>query len=745
MRRTAKKTNPAPTRSSTPVTDRMHFPVWLTVGFLVLATVLAYQPVWHAGFIWDDDHYVTNNQTLRTLDGLQQIWCNLTATPQYYPLVYTSFWLEYHLWGLNPLGYHLVNVLLHVLAAILLWLVLLRLQVPGACLAAGIFALHPITVESVAWVTERKNVLAAVFYFASALLWLQWTWQRADGDKQIRGSFHWYLLAFALFIAALLSKTITCSLPAAMLLVIWWKHGRIAGRDVWPLLPFFCVGVGMGLVTSWLERTHVGAQGPGWDFSFSERILIAGRAVWFYAGKLFWPANLEFNYPRWLLNSSMWWQWIFPVAALLLVVALWSLRRRMGRGPLVAVLFFGGTLLPALGFTNVYPMRYSFVADHFQYLASVGLIVLATAGILMAFDYFLRIGPWLKLVFCGSLLLTLAVLTWRQCRMYADAETLWQTTIDRNPASWMAHDNLNNILFNEGQMDEAIVQSQKALEINPDDGEAYNNLGTDLFRKGQVDEAIIDYHKSLLIRPGNVEARNNLGTALLQIGQVDEAVTQLQQVLEVQPDFASANYNLGNALIQKGQMDEAIVQFQRALAIQPDNADAHNNLAAIFLQMGRMDEAIAQFKKAIEIKPAYVGAINNLGTALVRKGEMDEAIIQFQKALTIQPDLVEAQNNVANIAWVLATSSDPSIRNGTKAVELAQQTDKLSGGSNPGIAATLAAAYAEAGQFPEAMTTAKRALQLATSQNNAALVAALEAQIKLYQAGSPIRDNGISR
>ena len=348
---------------------------WILGLFLVAATVLAYQPVWHAGFIWDDDVYVTNNLTLRSVDGLRQIWCKLTATPQYYPLVHTSFWLEYHLWGLNPVGYHVVNVLLHALAAILLWRVLVRLQLPGAWLAAGIFALHPVAVESVAWVTERKNVLAAVFYFAAALAYLRGRRRERMAESKSGVSLRWYFLAFALFVAALLSKTTACSLPAAMLLVIWWKRGRIAGRDVWPLLPFFAAGVALGLVTSWLERTHVGAQGPEWAFSFPERCLIAGRAVWFYAGKLFWPANLTFIYPRWQINTGAWWQWIFPVAALAVVAVLWRLRRRIGRGPLVAVLFFGGTLLPALGFTNVYPMRYSFVADHFQYLASVGLIV----------------------------------------------------------------------------------------------------------------------------------------------------------------------------------------------------------------------------------------------------------------------------------------------------------------------------------------------------------------------------------
>jgi hypothetical protein len=319
----AKKTSrPAPKKAAVPVAARSRYPAWLPGAFLVLMTILAYQRVWHAGFIMDDDEYVTGNLTLHSVAGLRRIWCDFNATPQYYPLVFTSFWLEYHLWGLSPPGYHVINVLLHTLAAILLWRVLARLQLPCAWLAAGIFALHPVAVESVAWVTERKNVLSAVFYFAAALAYWRWDEPSAAGGTKIRQRWRWYFFAFALFMAALLSKTVTCSLPAALLLVIWWKRGRIDMRDVWPLLPFFVAGIAMGLLTAWLERTQVGAQGPEWAFSFSDRLLIAGHALWFYAGKLFWPANLMFIYPRWQINAGDWQQWIFPAAAAALVAAL---------------------------------------------------------------------------------------------------------------------------------------------------------------------------------------------------------------------------------------------------------------------------------------------------------------------------------------------------------------------------------------------------------------------------------------
>ena len=429
-------------------------PVWQG-GLIVLLVFLAYLPALHGGFIWDDDFYVTNNPTLHDLGGLQRIWFKVGAVPQYYPMVHTTFWLEYHLWGLNPVGYHLINVLLHATAAILLWQVLLHLQIPGAWLAAVLFALHPVCVESVAWITERKNVLSAVFYFAAALAYLRFVaLEEPGGPNRLR--WYWYLGALVLFMAALLSKTVTCSLPAALLLVCWWKKGRVQRGDILPLLPFFVLGVGLGLMTAWIEKYHVGAQGAEWSLTFGERCLIAGRALWFYAGKLVWPVHLTFIYPRWKIEPEVWWQWLFPIAAVGVVAGLWLARRRIGKGPLVAVLFFAGTLGPALGFVNVYPMRYSFVADHFQYLASVGLITLCAAGLARI----PRIIP-------ATLVVLLGALTWQQAGIYRNLETLWRDTLAKNPDCWMAHNNLGHLLSNQGRIDEAMEHYHKAIQINP--------------------------------------------------------------------------------------------------------------------------------------------------------------------------------------------------------------------------------------------------------------------------------------
>ena len=402
---------------------------WLFGLFLVFATMLAYQPIWHAGFIWDDDHYVTGNLTLHSLKGLWQIWFVPGATPQYYPMAFTGFWVEYHLWHLNPLGYHLMNVLLQALNAILLWTVLRRLDVPGAWLAAAIFALHPVCVESVAWVSEIKNVLSGAFYLSAALLYL-----RFDRTRNWR----LYFVALGLFLLGLLSKTVIATLPAALLLVFWWQRGKLSWKqDVLPLIPFFVAGVGAGLFTAWVEWAFVGASGSEFNFSFIERTLIAGRVIWFYLGKLIWPVDLIFMYPRWHVSQVIWWQYLFPAMALLVTLGLWLLSRR-NRGPLAAWLFFVGTLFPALGFFNVYPFRFSFVADHFQYLAMIGPLTLAAAGIDKLFRRLKDGREFWEPKFCGTLLLVLGGLTWYQCGLYADGETLWRVTLARNPDCWMA-------------------------------------------------------------------------------------------------------------------------------------------------------------------------------------------------------------------------------------------------------------------------------------------------------------------
>jgi len=769
----ATKSRPVSMRDASLVMARPHFPAWLMVGLLVLVTVLAYEPAWHAGFIWDDDEYVTNNPLLTAPDGLQRIWFSLDSPSQYFPLTYTVFRIQHALWGLMPAGYHWVNILLHAMNALLVWRLLQRLSVPGARLAAAIFALHPVQVESVAWVTELKSVLSLFFILLTLLAWLEFI------EKPSKPAWRWYLLALACHALALAAKTTACTLPAALLLILWLKHKAINWPRLAQMAPFLAMGVGMGLLTIWWERYHQGTQGNVFVLNLLERLLVASHALWFYLGKLMWPANLTFSYPRWNINCADPLAYGWTVAGMGLGAVIYLLRQFVGRGLEVAMLFYAAMLSPLLGFIMLYTFLYTFVADHYQYAACIGPIALTAAGVIKAFEKWGKGKPVLKPVFCGALLLALGVLTWRQSRMYADTETLWQATIERNPASWMAHNNLANALVQKGRLDEGIMHFQGALAIRPVYAEAHYNLGIALFRKGQVDEAIIQFQSALTIRPaypeahynlgyalykygqtdeairqyqeairlkpGDAEAHNNFGLALFSKGQTGEAISQYQEAIRLKPDDAEAHNNLGLALFGSGQTDEAISQYQAAIRFQPDDAEAHYNLGIALFRKGQADEAISHFNTATRLKPDYAEAHNNLGTTLLQTGRVDEAINQFQKALAIQPHLVLAQNNLAHIAWVLATSPDPPIRNGAKAVELAELTDRLSSRKRPVMAGTLAAAYAETGRFPEAITTAQRALRLANSQTNAALVAALEAQLKLYQAGFPFRDTGASR
>ena len=355
---------------------------------LVAVTLVAYLPALPGQFIWDDNGYVTNNLLLHSLKGLWQIWSVPGATPQYYPLTFTSFWVDYHLWQLNPLGYHLINVLLQALNAILLWTILRRLDVPGAWLAAAVFAVHPVNVESVAWVTERKNLLAGFFYLSSALACLRfWLPNPATAEGRATsflktsaiglGDWKFYWLALCLYLCALLAKTAIIALPGAVLLVVWWKRGKMGWRELFPLAPFLAVGMAMGLLTVWVEKHIVHAVGREWMFSFLERCLIAGRAVWFYLGKLVWPHPLMFIYPRWEIHAAQPLAYL-PVLALMAgLFILWLNRKGWARPMLVALAYFLALLFPGLGFFNLYFFRYSLVADHFQYFAAIGPLTLA--------------------------------------------------------------------------------------------------------------------------------------------------------------------------------------------------------------------------------------------------------------------------------------------------------------------------------------------------------------------------------
>ncbi|HEV2045513.1 MAG TPA: tetratricopeptide repeat protein [Chthoniobacterales bacterium] len=705
-------------------------PAYRTWGFsllLVALTAIAYMPAWSGKPIWNDDAHITTAE-LHSLHGLGQIWGKPGATRQYYPIVHSLFWIEHRLWGDSVLPYHLVNILLHGISAIVLWRILRQLNVPGAWLAAALFALHPVQVESVAWISELKNTLSGAFFLFSALIYLNFDETR----KRVV-----YAAALALFLLGLMCKTAIAPLPAIILVVLWWKRGRISWKnDVLPLVPFFVIGIGAGLLTAWVERSFIVAQGASFNLSILQRCLIAGRDFWFYLFNLVWPQKLIFIYPRWDVNAAARWQYLFPAAALLLLALLWKVRARW-RGPLAAALVFLGMLFPALGFLDVYPFVYSFVADHFQYLACIGPLTLAAAGITIGLDSFTGGKVFLHQALCTLLLLTLGVLTWRQSRQYSDIETLWRTTLARDSNCWMAHSNLGSLLLKRGNVDEGIEHFEKVLQIRPTNGKGYSDLGNALLQKGSLNRAMAQFQTAVMISPDDADTQNNLGGALLQQGQLDEAITYFEKALKIRPAHVLAHSNLGDALLQQGDIDAAIAQYQKTLELPFEHAESHYNIGRALRQNGQVDEAIAEYRTALELRPDYPNAHNNLANALRQKGLIKEAVLHYEKALQSGPGSILIQNN---LAWLLATSSNSSVRNGARAVELAEKADRLSGGSEPVILHTLAAAYAENGQFSQAIETAQRALELADELGLTALADSLRTKIALYQAGSPYHE-----
>jgi len=556
---------------------------------LLVATVVAYLPALRAGYIWDDDKYLTENPVMGSLAGLLRIWVP-GNTPQYYPAVFTTFWLEHGLWGLDPVGYHAVNVVLHGLAAVLVWRLGLRLCIPGAWFLGALFALHPVHVESVAWITERKNVLSGVFYLLAALAYLRFVErERSDSPPDAR-RWRWYGLAFALFVLALLSKTVTCSLPAALILMRLWRREGLDARFLAPLAPLFLVGLVLALHTAHLERTQVGAEGAEFAFSALERVQIASRALLFYPQKLLCPWPLAFVYPRWELGGSLAYA---PVAIVLAVAAAALAAYRRGVcAPALALAFFAGTLFPALGFFNVFPMRYSFVADHFQYLASLGVLalVVGAAASRVSNRRGLALAGTAVLVACGAL-------TWRQSALYANEETLWRATLDYNARAWMAQNNLARVLSDRGDNAEALVHLQRALESDPSEraaGQLRLNIALTLAKLGRYEEALAAFQE-LQRSTGGMEVR--IAQALDHLGRFAEAEASFRAALAGK-DAADALLPFGLFLARRGRTEEAIGTLERFVAARPSDIDGLMHLADAYADAGRIGDAIQTAEKA---------------------------------------------------------------------------------------------------------------------------------------------------
>jgi tetratricopeptide (TPR) repeat protein len=707
--------------------------------FLAAITWLVFgQTLRHEFINYDDDTYVYKNAEViggLSLHGV--IWAfTHSHSNNWHPLTWISHMLDCQLFGLNAGGHHFTNVLLHTIAVILLFL-LLRQMTGGpsrtgsiwrSAFVAALFAIHPLRVESVAWVAERKDVLSGVFFMLTLGAYVRYV----RNPSLVR-----YLTMSILFALGLMSKPMLVTLPFVLLLLDSWPLQRQSSwrRLIVEKIPLLALSAGSCVATLLAQKEAIGLieRLPLW-----QRVGNAFVSYVVYIWQMLWPANLAPFYPHPKDHLPILEIILASTLLVAITAATFALRKERPYF-LTGWLWYLGMLVPVIGLIQVGMQGH---ADRYTYLPQIGLYFALTwaIGDLSALWHRRReiLTAMAAIVIAG-----LTWCAWKQTSSWRDSEKLWTHTLAVTSNNDVAHNNLAGVRLQRGQLDEAIADYQKARQLRSERRNADNlaeteyNLGEALLQQGSMDEAMSHFQKVLEIWPDHAEAHNNVGGILLQQGQVNEAIAHFEKALEKAPDLARAHNNLGNALLQKGEIDEAIVHYQKALELPFDHGEAHYNLANALLQKGEIDEAITHYRTALEMRPNHANSHNNLGTALRRKGLMEEAILQYQRAAELEPASALFQNN---LAWMLATCPDASLRDGVKAVELAEQANQLSGGSNLIVLHTLAAAYAESGRLAEAIATAQRAVELADAQGNTTLSKSLEQEIDLYQKGSPYRE-----
>jgi Flp pilus assembly protein TadD len=640
---------------------------WLWGLLLFLAVLIVYSPVIGAGFIWDDDLYLTGNPAVLGPHGWKEIWT--TKSADICPLTMTTFWLEHALWGLKPLDFHLVNVFIHGLNALILWRLLRALQIPGAWLGAALWALHPVLVESVAWIAELKNTQSTFFYLFALLFFVHWL-------KNGRG---WvYALTLLCTALAMASKTSTMILPLVLMLGAWWVDGRWSWRRIAAIAPTLLLSLAAGLLSIWTQGTKGYAT---WvPRSWPERLVTAGDAIWFYLGKLIVPYPLLANYPRWQIDAANPLNWLPLLGVVAMLALFWFQRHAFGRAWFFTLAYFMAALLPVLGLVEHGYLRYSFVADHFQNLACIAPLVLIAAGLS---QWSQRLAPsrrWIEANIAAGIVVILGVLSWKQAWVYQNQEVLWSYTLRWNPGSWVGHVNLGGAYYRSGRIDEAIEQFQTALAQNPSDGNIHYNLGMGFAEKSEWSDAIAEFHRAIELNPEDEGSYYNLAVDLAQQGEIDAAIAVYHQALELDPNDGAAHENLGILLTGQGKFGDAIVQFQQAVQLKPGDVKVLENLAIAFSKSGRIDDAIAAYAACVQLDPASLNdrfqlaialaharrfdeaipqfqeiaraapsaaSHNNLGAALVQAGRVDESISEFQEALRLQPGFADAEKNLA--------------------------------------------------------------------------------------------------
>ena len=628
---------------------------------IALLAVVSYFPALSGGFVWDDVIF-SEEPVLHSPGALRSIWfspADIKNEGHYWPLVYTSFWLEHKLWGLNPVGYHAVNILLHLVNCLLLWRLFDRLAIPGAVLIAAVFAVHPLHVESVAWIIERKDVLSALFYLTAVLTWLRFNESPGPGR---------YALALALFAAGLLAKSVVVTLPVALLIWHWWRHGRIAAVDLLRLAPFVAVGMAITLA----DLGYYNSREPlELGYSLVERVLIASRALWFYAGKLLWPANLAVIYPLWEIDAADVMAWVYLIGAAALAVGLWAGRRRIGRGPLAGALFFVVTLAPVLGFIDYGYMQFSFVADRFQYLAGIGVLAVLIGGAAHGAGKLpaaYRIGT----VAAAAVVLLLAIVTSRQAGIYRDEVTLFSHIVSHNPHARDAHLNLSSALFEAGRFEEGLATSRIAVQQRPDSVDALANLGRALIGLEQFAEAERHLRHAVQLDPRSTTAHQNLAEALRKQERYAEAVESYRAVLAIDDRFAMAYGGMGTALYGEQRYAEAVAAMTQALILQPDHPSAgvlHLYMGRAERELGRLHEAEQHFHAAMELEPDNVEPLLDLAKLQFRQGRTADAERFLDRVNEMRPLDPAILHNVAEVLRIHSRYAD-AVANYRAALEI---------------------------------------------------------------------------
>jgi tetratricopeptide (TPR) repeat protein len=676
-------------RVGTPVSEAVTLRILAGAAIIVIAILIAYLPSLSGAFIWDDDKLLAENELVKTSDGLYRFWCSTNAI-DYWPITNSTFWIEWRLWDMNPAGYHAANLILHIIEALLVWIILRKLSFPGAYLAALIFAVHPVNVESVAWIASRKNLMAMLFFLLSILWYIKANmptasvgmaparshggpWEREKTFSSFilhPSSFHfWYWLSLTAFLFAMLSKGSVAVLPVLLLWIIWWLR-PLKWRDFAWISPFFLLAGILTKVNLWSQVRDTATVFRSADFV--ERLLGAAGTVWFYLYKAILPLDLAPVYRQWHIQASDLRWWLPLLAVLGITVVFWRYRGGWSRPFLFAWGFFCVALFPVMGFTDVGFMRYSLVADRYQHIAIIGVISLATAGLFAWQRRERRKECWATAVLAVGIL---AFLTWGQSGIYLNLITFNQTALEKNPDFWLGHYNLGVALEKAGRPLEAAKQYEQTIRLEPNNPDAHTNLAAILIHEGRLQEAFDHLNLALRVNPDYPETQNNLGLALVLDHRPQEAIEHFRQALRLKPDFFEAHVNFGNALFDTGRFQEAIGQYEQTIKLKPDHADVHYDLGVALIQAGRLQEAIDHFEQALRLRPNYTEAHNNLAAILDKIGRSQEAIEHYQQALSLKPDFIEIHYNLA-LAYAKTRQSSNAIDAAQKALELARSQGK---------------------------------------------------------------------